>query len=180
MYVLLLLIFTIGCINEEDSDRPIAESQETNKTEENGEWAEITAILLNENVHSFFREKIHNAYNALGYQAKDGFLIKENTCCRIDSREEFASLYQGSDELPEIDFSKYTLLLGAKIFTDADTDLENYKLSLFESTESYKLDICSRHLEGSWSSFGITLQILYYGLYPKLKNKDIVVNLLYE
>jgi hypothetical protein len=36
-------------------------------------------------------------------------------------------------------------------------------------------------MEGEWAALAIyPLQIYYYGLYPKLKNKEIKVRLIYE
>jgi hypothetical protein len=144
----------------------------TNSSDSNG--------LINESVLSFFKEKLQKAYLAADYQATEGFLFKYDTCYRIDSMEELASLYNGSDVLPEIDFENYTLLLGSKIYHDADTDIENYKPILFETENEYHLNLYTHHLEGEWSRLCITMQILYFGFYPKLKDKEIVVNLIYE
>ena len=127
-------------------------------------------------MRSFIEEKLYNTENLV----KDRFSIKENTCYRIDSKQELEALYQGTDKLPEIDYSKYTLLLGAKVYFDADTDTENYKQVLYESKDGYDLNFYSRHMEGNWGALSITLQIYYYGLYPKLKDKEINVNLIYE
>lgn len=142
--------------------------------------SDIKAASMDESVHSFFQDKIQKAYLDAGYHAKDGFSLKENTCFRIDSKEELKAMYQGTDELPEIDFSKYTLLLGSKVYCDFDTDVENIQQVLTESRNSYNLNLISTHREGDWGSASITLQILYYGFYPKLKDKEITVNLIYE
>ena len=144
-------------------------SSDGHDTLEAPEEAGITA-------ESFLAEKLSNTRRFL----QDRFAIEENTCYRIDSKKEFSELYLGSDELPEIDFDKYTLILGAKVYTDADTDDEKFKQILSESDDSYILNLYSKHLEGKWSSCGITLQIFYFGLYPKLKEKKISVNLIYE
>lgn len=141
---------------------------------------------IDESVRSFFEKELQKGYLTGGhvndhFVIRDGFFFEEeNTCYRINSMEELASLYHGSDVLPEINFEKYTLLLGCKVFHDANTDVDNTKLVLVETPIEYQLNLCTRHLEGEWASCGITLEIIYYGFYPKLKNKNIKVNLIYE
>jgi hypothetical protein len=44
-----------------------------------------------------------------------GTNIYENAVCVINSRQELADIYLGEKELPEIDFDKYTLILGQQI-----------------------------------------------------------------
>ena len=51
---------------------------------------------------------------------------------------------------------------------------------LFETEKDYQLNLYTHHLEGEWGSPCINLQLLYFGFYPKLKDKEIVVNLIYE
>ena len=176
MSMLLPLGLFSACSNDEEFE---GSSISTND-QVISDGMEITTDLTDESVLSFFKEKLKKAYLAANYHAKDGFLFKENTCYRINSMEELASLYQGSDVLPEIDFDKYTLLLGSKIYTDTDTDVENVKPILFETEKDYQLNLYTHHLEGEWGSPCINLQLLYFGFYPKLKDKEIVVNLIYE
>lgn len=141
---------------------------------------EIKAVPMEENVDSFFKEKIAHAYSKVSYQADDGFILKENSCNRIDSKEELMALYRGDDVLPEIDFSKYTLVLGARIYYGDGIDKYHIKQAIFESPGGYILNLYCHRFE-DWAELDIIpSQILYYGLYPKLLHREITVNLVYE
>ena len=135
---------------------------------------------MEEDVDSFFKEKIVSAYRAFNYQATDGFILNENSCNRINSREELMALYRGDDVLPEIDLSKYTLVLGARIYYGYGIDKYHFKQAIFESPGGYILNLYCHRLE-DWVELDIIpSQILYYGLYPKLLHREITVYLVYE
>ena len=137
---------------------------------------EIKLVSMDGGVYAFFKKNLFDAYN----RGKICFDIKDDTCYRIDSMEELAAFYTGTDELPAIDFSINTLLLGGKVYVDPDTDVENCKKVLSESEDGYALNLYTRHME-EWGVPGIyPLQIYYWGLYPKLEDKEITVNLIYE
>ena len=178
--VLLSLGMFCAC-SKSDETTDVLEGQQSTKIGEKFKIGEelyvISAISMDNSTQTFFKEKLQNNYY---HDIRDFFSIGENMCYRIDSKEEFAAIYTGTDELPEIDFSKYTLLLGSKIYDDPDTDVENCKQVLTESEDGYNLNLYSRHRDGEWTSLCINLQIFYYGLYPKLEDKDITVNLIYE
>ena len=174
VFFILGVLLSFGMFCACSSDDEVIERSEGSSTR----GIDTLESVKMSSVDSFLKEKILNTMNH--NHAKGYFSIDEDTCYRIDSMEELAALYQGEEELPEIDFNNNTLLLGAKVFTDPNTDVENYKMLLIESSDGYNFNLYSRHLEGEWTSLGITLQIYYYGLYPKLKDKDISVNLIYE
>ena len=135
-------------------------------------------VPSSESATSFIEKRLFNTHN----RSTDCFNIKVDSCHQIDSEEEFSAMYVGTARLPEIDFSRYTLLLGSKVYSAGDTDAENYKLVLSESEDCYHLDIHTRHLEdGEWAVVCITpLELFYYGIYPKLEKKKIVTKLIYE
>ena len=177
---LLSILFVVsafaGCSSNEEENPVIGDNNHNSRKNDSAkEYAEINN-QISESLQSFFEEKLFNTSNLM----KDRFSIKENTCYRIDSKEELAALYQGTDELPIIDCNTYTLILGSKVYTNPDTDSENYKQILLESDTCYNLNLYSRHLEGEWASCSISLQIYYLGLYPKLADKEIIVNIIYE
>ena len=181
--IMMSMLLALGLFCACSSD---AEFEGIDSSNPNFKDIESTNDSIDESVCSFFEKELQKGY-LTGTHVNDHFVIRdgfffeeENICYRINSMEELASLYHGSDVLPEIDFEKYTLLLGCKVYHDANTDVDNTKLVLVETPIDYELNLCTRHLEGEWGSVCITLEILYFAFYPKLKNKNITVNLIYD
>lgn len=189
VFLILGMLLTLGmfcaCSSGDEADSsPLERGDHTSRSEEKTDSTkleedsmEIKMVSMDGGVYAFFKEKLWNNYN---HDSRDSFSIGEDMCYRIDSKEEFVAIYTGTDELPEIDFSKYTLLLGSKGYDNPDTDVDNCKQVLTESEDGYNLNLYSRHRDGEWTSLCINLQIFYYGLYPKLEDKEITVNLIYE
>lgn len=179
VFVIIGMLLSLGMFcacSKSDETTNVLEEQRSAKSE--AELFAISANSVDVNVDSFIKEKLFNTYNL---NPKDCFSIEKDMCYRIDSKEEFAAFYTGLDELPEIDFSKYTLLLGAKEYDNPDTDIENYKLVLTESEDGYILRLCCQHIGEGWVHTNeYPWLIYYYGLYPILEDKDIIVNLIYE
>lgn len=108
--------------------------------------------------------------------------MKKDTCYRIDSKEALKAIYRGTDELPEIDFRNYTLLLGNKFYNGPVPDYETCRQVLSEYPGGYIFNLyCSPiKLEGDLAIICAYIPIYYYGIYPKLEDKNITVNLIYE
>ena len=101
-----------------------------------------------------------------------GVQIEENIVCVINSRQELAEIYQGEKELPEIDFDKYTLIIGQQImpyhgFYVAQKDLSagdnGLVLTLYARNDDELLSCAHQNL-------------YFWGLYPKLSQKMVSVN----
>lgn len=135
---------------------------------------EIETISSNEGADSFFM-KMKELY------MKD-FAMKNDTCYRIDSQEALKAIYRGTDELPEIDFKNYTLVLGNKFWDGQTPDYESCRQVLREYPNGYYLNLyCSPlKLEGEWGLVEWYIPVYYYGIYPKLEDKKMTVNLIYE
>ena len=101
------------------------------------------------------------------------FTFTQNEIKVINSMEEFADFYIGEKELPEIDFSSYTLIVGHVLTSDTGHELD--KIVLKEMNESLTLNVYIRKLD---SGFAVITPIPYWGLYPKLPNKPIIANVI--
>jgi hypothetical protein len=93
-------------------------------------------------------------------------------CHVIDSREEFEQADKGNQNLPEVDFSRYTLIVGITFGETGDYKLEN--VTLWDKGDSYELDTKVRNKVGG-SGTQTYMRMYYWRLYPKLEKKDIVV-----
>ena len=102
----------------------------------------------------------------------DGMPIMENMVYIINSQQELADIYVGKKKLPEIDFDKYTLIIGQQImpyrgFYIAKKKLSNGDngliLNLYAKNDRELLPCASQNL-------------YFWGLYPKQSQKTITVN----
>lgn len=99
----------------------------------------------------------------------------------INSEEEFQSIYNGALQLPEIDFSLYTLVMGQKriecsLGKKSSTELQ--KIELRDTPEGYHLYLyCDSDVPDA--VLYEDLFYYYWAVYPKLNNKSIEVSLKY-
>ena len=86
----------------------------------------------------------------------------------------FKQAYTGNEPLPDIDFDRYTLIIGKDKVVDYKCRLD--EVQLWDNCNDYTLDINILYY-GSWPT-GVTAQqvAFYYRLYPKLDNKTIYLN----
>jgi hypothetical protein len=106
---------------------------------------------------------------------------KENISL-INSEEEFQSIYKGMLQLPEIDFSQYTLVIGQKrieTYIGKKSSAEFHKLELRDTPEGYHLYLCCNSYIADGAIIYDETFYYYWALYPKLDNKTITVSLKY-
>lgn len=102
----------------------------------------------------------------------DGMAIQKDMVYIINSQQELADIYIGKKKLPEIDFDKYTLIIGQQImpcrgFYVAKKELladdSGLILNLYAKNDNEILPCASQNL-------------YFWGLYPKQSQKTITVN----
>ena len=124
----------------------------------------------------FFRDELHGPYwDGAGNEFKTFFehgSWDEEGCLVINSRQEFQDAYMGTKELPEVDFSKYTLLIGKTWGGDSSYKLDD--VILRDMTDFYELETRLLH-HVDWGAYCAIVDIYYWRLYPKLQEKDIVL-----
>lgn len=124
----------------------------------------------------FFRDELHSPYwDGQGNEIKTFFEQGEwddKSCLMINSRQEFQDAYMGTKELPDVDFSNYTLIIGRVWGNDTSYKLNSVLLT--DMTENYELETKMLHYVDRLAL--LTAVIIYYWrLYPKLEKKDIIV-----
>lgn len=120
-------------------------------------------------IEDFFNVELRNTAMAFFFDGDRP--ICDNFVYVVNSRQEFADVYQGKKELPEVDFEKYTLIIGKEMmpclgFYIAKKELlareDGLELTIYTKNDN---EICA-----------LALQNLYYwGLYPKQSQKKISV-----
>ena len=108
-----------------------------------------------------------------------GTNIYENAVCVINSRLELANIYLGEKELPEIDFDKYTLILGQQIMPYHGFYVA--KKELVAEDNGLVLNLYARNDARKDENLAAALQVLsFWGLYPKQTQKKITVKAIEE
>lgn len=89
----------------------------------------------------------------------------------INNKLEFHNAYMGTKKLPDVDFSRYTLVLGRTWGNDGSYRLD--QTILWSKGLHYELEFRLSHLIDVVTTLNI--QVFYYWrLYPKLKHKPFV------
>lgn len=141
----------------------------------------IKQIEIDSSTRDFLNKELPvSSYNHWSY----GFFqeLSTDTCFIINSNEELRRIYDESDsKLPElaIDFEKNTLVVGQhRIVEQFTLPIKLEGQFMFEKEDSYILQVYY-----SKSSNGVDLGIFklayYWGVYPKLKDKKLVVNFIW-
>ena len=90
----------------------------------------------------------------------------------INSMEELQAVYSCEEKLPEIDFMRYSVVIGQKTMPNSYYSVSNQRI--VELSEVLELNIIAKTLsEGVWPSFSM---MYCWGIYPKLPNKKLNVN----
>ena len=91
----------------------------------------------------------------------------------INSQSDFHLAYTGDKKLPEIDFDKYTLIIGKDWASNSSYQLQD--VQLYDNGKQYILDIDIMHFV--WSGAYEAIQNLFYWkVYPKLDKNEIILN----
>lgn len=121
----------------------------------------------------FFRGVLQGKY-PIYYHGITDFCtdISYESCHVINSREEFEQADKGNQELPDVDFSRYTLIIGRTYGVNGDCKLED--VTLRDKGDFYELETTVRyHVGGSGTQAHV--DFYYWRLYPKLEKKDVIV-----
>ena len=124
----------------------------------------------------FFRDELHGPYwDGTGNEFKTFFEQGEwndESYLVINSLQEFQDAYMGTKELPDIDFSKYTLIIGRTWGNDSSFELDD--IILRDKASYYELETRLLH-HVDRGAFTAIIKIYYWRLYLKLEQKNIVL-----
>lgn len=105
-------------------------------------------------------------YNNVSYENHS------DTCYVVNNYEDFQAIYVGQEQLPDIDFDSYTLLVGQKFSSSIYIKLN--KQEFYEDDNKYVLDM---YYADDFVSFA-EINIFYWGLYPKLSHNNLEINII--
>jgi len=108
--------------------------------------------------------------------SKEKIVSSESFVRLINSNQELTDIYEGENELPEIDFDKYTLIIGHQAMPGLGFYLT--KKELMVSNEALVLNLYTRN---DREVIACAIQHLYFwGLYPKQSQKTVSVKCFME
>ena len=160
---LLAGLLPIGCNSDDEEIKgTIIERIDTGKdisTFFNSEWADYTDTYP----ETFFNREEWD----------------RNHIHLINSQEELKSIYHGSKEIPQIDFSRYSLIIGQqlKVTEIGKKSAGSLKdIRLYDTKDDYRLDLCCTSYIPKGSLL-VEHFLYFWGIYPKLNNKNITIQI---
>ncbi len=137
------------------------------------EKEQIKTILpitnLSEQIIGFFEETLPTTAES------NCFFVSEEGDIHylINSIEELRAIYSCNNELPDIDFASYSIIVGQKRMPNSYYSVLEQNI---KETEILDLNILVQlPSDGHWPAFS---NMYYWGVYPKLPNKKINVNII--
>ena len=125
---------------------------------------------------AFFQTELHHPYYRDGGEVFPGFFgemeYDAQPCYLINSMEEFQTAYKGNEQLPEVDFERYSVLVGRTYRIDGSESLGIY--NLVDEDDHYRMYLGI--LRNINPDYGYTCDIgdlFYWDLYPKRESKPI-------
>ena len=125
---------------------------------------------------AFFQAELHHPYYRDGGEVYPGFFgeleYDAQPCYLINSMEEFQAAYKGNEQLPEVDFERYSVLVGRTYRIDGSESLGIY--NLVDEDDHYRMYLGI--LRNVNPDYGYTCDIgdlFYWELYPKRESKPI-------
>ena len=96
----------------------------------------------------------------------------KDTCFLINSKEEFKSMLLCDKDLPIIDFSLYSVIVGKKNMPNSFYSIVEQSIN---NTQTLELNITVHLPNEHWPAFS---DLFYWAVYPKLPNKKISINII--
>lgn len=140
----------------------------------------IKQIEIDSSTRDFLNKELPvSSYNHWSY----GFFqeLSTDTCFIINSNEELRRIYDESvSKLPElaIDFKRNTLVVGQhRIYERFTLPMKLEWQIMYEKADNYTLQVYYQKGNNN-VDLGIPKLAYYWGVYPKLKDKKVVVNII--
>ena len=136
----------------------------------------IEPIIPGDGVIAFFEEHLPPYSGA----ESDCFFVdidhQKSICVLINSVEEFRNNFScSSTMLPEIDFKSHTLIIG-QYYPIRESSYKVINQELVVKSKEIELNL---YVTSPEYTFATQTRLYYWGIYPKLRNKPINVNIIY-
>lgn len=140
------------------------------ESQRNQEDSGILPVEVSEEIESFFRTHLPKE----SHSQNVGFSLTDKTqCIVIENMAEFKEKSTTQDELPDIDFDAYTLILGRMVKGTPGYLLKSQAVYL--NDDATRLRVVYKAPDGASSP--IMTYYNFWGVYPKLPNKPVILDL---
>ena len=166
VFLVLSLLLSLGmfyaCSNEDETVNVYV------PIEEGEDYAAIA---------NFFNLELSSDIYSQGFfvDSQNSTNVGEEVCKIINSRKELKDIYSGDKDLPEIDFTKYTLIVGYIIMPDLGNNCVRQELVYTTTNSSPVLNLYVKN-ENEYKPTVIST-LYFWGLYPKMQHSKISVTI---
>lgn len=176
--LLLLMVGAVGCSSDDVDENIVQEAAATEEVKAffdkdfTFNYSEEYAYKVAEDPDSYNSEQ---SWPIAGFFIWDEFLHNLVVVRTINSREEFEHTYNGKFQLPDIDFSKNTLIVGLARSNDSSETLGRVRLC--EATEgNYELQVIIDKDVNREHVFTLAIKpLLFWKMYPKFPTNKMTV-----
>ena len=119
---------------------------------------------------SLYDELSNNGFKCILFEDNE-----ESQCLVINTTEELLNNYIGIDSFPDIDFNRYTLVVGQEIMPESYYTILRQELRPIG--DEFILYIYVPELDGWFCS---VQHLFYWGIYPKMQSPKITVEIIKE
>ena len=147
LWVCALLMLAFGmssCSSDDDRimgtvQTPVSmpDEEDENKNEEN-----VSTVRAADELSFFMTEALYGN-DKQGRRTFFSADPEEEKCLMINSEQEFREAYKGDKELPKVDFSMYTLVVGRSWGNDTSYFFDDFEM--VDKGDSYQLDLTLNH-----------------------------------
>lgn len=138
---LLFILVGVGCEKEE------------------GEWIKIDSLTLNEETDIQLNSIFSSNNNCL-------FNFQKDTVFHVIFNQNELRKFDNCNSVPEIDFSKYTLIVGRVMVSSISDNISSIELNLNKNNASYNLKVSIFEPEGRYGAIGY---LYFWKVYPQLE-----------
>ena len=136
------------------------------------DYTVISSVPVSEEVKAFFDEALPNDKGTPAFTFPSG---NETEFSEINSQEELESRYIGKDILPEIDFAKFTLIIGKAYMLGMTYHVNSLEIHKYENDQT--LCVFTDDPEGL---FWMAYNMYFWGMFPKIEQEISSINIITE
>ena len=127
------------------------------------DYTVISTVPVSEEVKAFFDEALPNNKGTPAFTFPSG---NETEFSEINSQDELESRYKGESILPEIDFAKFTLIIGKAYMPGLTYHVKAIEIHKYEYNQS--LCVFTDDPEGL---FWMAYNMYFWGMFPKIEQE---------
>lgn len=166
LWMFAMLMLTIGmssCSNDDDSIDDPSDNV-------------LRSGLFNDELVFFMTDALYKSESAgLRTFFSESMSFDEDKCLIINSEQAFREAYKGDKELPVVDFSQYTLIIGRTWGNDSSFSLDHFEMT--DDGSNYQINVTlNRNINPNLGAYGAITDIFFWRLYPKMDSKPVNIN----